>query len=34
MFCLRYQLETQAYVTLLTAAFPRLEPPNVTTGRE
>ena len=34
MFCLRYQLETQAYVTLLTAAYPRLEPSNVTTARE
>ena len=26
-FCLRYQLETQAYVTLLTSAYPRLAPP-------
>jgi hypothetical protein len=26
-FCLRYQLETQAYLSLLTAAYPRLEPP-------
>ncbi len=34
MFCLRYQLETQAYVTLLTAAYPRLEPADVTTARE
>jgi len=34
MFCLRYQLETQAYVTLLTSAYPRLEPPDVTTARE
>jgi len=25
-FCLRYQLETQAYVTLLTSAYPRLAP--------
>ncbi|CAN5162962.1 hypothetical protein BH18ACT12_BH18ACT12_02810 [soil metagenome] len=25
-FCLRYQLETQAYLSLLTAAYPRLEP--------
>jgi len=25
-FCLRYQVETQAYVTLLTAAYPRLAP--------
>jgi hypothetical protein len=28
-FCLRYQLETQAYVSLLTAAYPRLAPPEV-----
>jgi uncharacterized protein DUF4389 len=33
-FCLRYQLETQAYVTLLTSAHPRLAPPEVTTGPE
>jgi hypothetical protein len=33
-FCLRYQLETQAYVTLLTSAYPRLAPPEVTTGPE
>jgi fatty acid desaturase len=26
-FCLRYQLETQAYLSLLTASYPRLEPP-------
>jgi hypothetical protein len=26
-FCLRYELETQAYLLLLTAAYPRLEPP-------
>jgi Domain of unknown function (DUF4389) len=25
-FCLRYQLETQAYLSLLTAAYPKLEP--------
>jgi hypothetical protein len=25
-FCLRYQLETQAYLTLLTARYPRLAP--------
>jgi uncharacterized protein DUF4389 len=25
-FCLRYQLETQAYLLLLTARYPRLEP--------
>jgi hypothetical protein len=30
-FCLRYQLETQAYVTLLTSAYPRLAPPVATT---
>lgn len=29
MFCLRYQLETQAYVMLLTARYPKLEPPQV-----
>ncbi len=34
-FCLRYQLETQAYVTLLTSAYPRLAPPpEVTTAPE
>ena len=26
-FCLRYQLETQAYLLLLTSRYPRLEPP-------
>ena len=26
-FCLRYELETQAYLLLLTAAYPRLPPP-------
>ena len=26
-FCLRYQLETYAYLLLLTARYPRLEPP-------
>jgi hypothetical protein len=31
-FCLRYQLETQAYVMLLTSAYPRLAPPAVTTA--
>jgi hypothetical protein len=31
-FCLRYQLETQAYVTLLIPAYPRLAPPAVTTA--
>jgi len=33
-FSLRYQLETQAYVTLLTSAYPRLAPPSVTTAPE
>ena len=33
-FCLRYQLETQAYLTLLTSAYPRLAPPDVTTAPE
>jgi hypothetical protein len=33
-FCLRYQLETQAYVTLLTPSYPRLAPPKVTTMPE
>jgi hypothetical protein len=33
-FCLRYQLETQAYVTLLTSTYPRLAPPAVTTAPE
>jgi hypothetical protein len=33
-FCLRYQLETQAYVTLLTSSYPRLAPPEVTTAPE
>jgi hypothetical protein len=33
-FCLRYQLETQSYVTLLTPAYPRLAPPSVTTAPE
>lgn len=27
IFCLRYQLETLAYVLLLSASYPRLEPP-------
>ena len=30
-FCLRYQLEVQAYVLLVTPAYPRLAPPEVTT---
>jgi hypothetical protein len=33
-FCLRYQLETQAYVTLLTSTYPRLAPSEVTTEPE
>ena len=33
-FCLRYQLETQAYVTLLTSTYPRLAPPDITTAPE
>lgn len=33
-FCLRYQLETQAYVTLLTSTYPRLAPPEATTTPE
>ena len=33
-FCVRYALETQAYVTLLTSAYPRLAPPDVTTKPE
>jgi hypothetical protein len=28
-FCLRYQLETLAYLLLLTSAYPKLEPPPV-----
>ena len=31
LFCLRYQLEAQAYVMLLLAAYPRLAPPEATT---
>ena len=31
MFCLRYQLETEAYVLLLTGSYPRLEPAGPTT---
>jgi hypothetical protein len=30
VFCLRYQLETEAYLLLLTASYPRLAPPMVT----
>jgi hypothetical protein len=28
-FCLRYELETEAYVLLLTARYPRLPPPDL-----
>jgi Domain of unknown function (DUF4389) len=31
-FCLRYQLETLAYVLLLSASYPRLAPPELTTA--
>ena len=31
-FCLRYQLEVQAYLTLLTSAYPRLASTDVTTA--
>jgi hypothetical protein len=30
-FCLRYQLETEAYLLLLTASYPRLAPSELTT---
>lgn len=33
-FCLRYVVETRAYVLLLTPAYPRLAPPPVTEARE
>jgi hypothetical protein len=33
-FCLRYQLETEAYLLLLTASYPRLAPPTLTTAPE
>jgi hypothetical protein len=33
-FCLRYELETQAYLLLLTARYPRLAPPAVTPAPE
>ena len=33
-FCVRYQLETQAYVTLLTSTYPQLAPPEVTPAPE
>ena len=32
-YCLRYQLEVEAYVLLLTAGYPRLAPPELTTAR-
>jgi hypothetical protein len=34
MFCLRYQLEAQAYLTLLTSAYPRLASTDVTRAPE
>jgi Domain of unknown function (DUF4389) len=34
MFCLRYQLETGAYLLLLTSSYPRLAPPTLTTASE
>ena len=33
-FCLRYQLETQAYLTLLTSTYPRLVPSEATAALE
>lgn len=33
-FCLRYQLETEAYVMLLTGSYPRLGPPALTPAPE
>ena len=33
-FCLRYQLETQAYLMLLASGYPRLAPPEVRTAPE
>ena len=33
-FCLRYELETEAYVLLLTARYPRLAPPGVSPAPE
>ena len=32
-FCLRYELETEAYVLLLTARYPRIAPPDVSPAR-
>jgi hypothetical protein len=34
LFCLRYQLEAQAYVMLLLSSYPRLGPPEATTEPE
>jgi hypothetical protein len=31
-FCLRYELETEAYLLLVTSRYPRLTPPEATTG--
>jgi len=33
-FCLRYQLETEAYLLLLTESYPRLEPPGLRAAPE
>jgi len=33
-FCLRYELETEAYVLLLTARYPRLAPPGISPAPE
>lgn len=33
-FCLRYQLETEAYLLLLTATYPKLAPPGLTSAPE
>jgi Domain of unknown function (DUF4389) len=32
LFCLRYQVEAQAYLMLLVSAYPRLAPPEATTA--
>jgi hypothetical protein len=34
LFCLRYQLEAQAYLMLLTPAYPRLKPPEASSEPE
>jgi hypothetical protein len=33
-FCLRYELETEAYLLLLTARYPRLAPPDLSPAPE